>query len=142
MSAFRSPSPTEPLSLATVLVGRLTCVTDMVKLSVVIAKAQGQIATRCPAAMLADRACESWVRRNHPESGDYAKPGQPACLLHKPQTARRNPDAITYMRVHDHRPVLNVVHAYLGDHTLLRHNWSCADQNTGSTRRRAVTRDR
>lgn len=115
---------------------------DIVKLPVVIAKPQGQIATLCPAAMLADRACESWVRSNHPESGDYAKPGQPACLLHKPQTARRNPDAITYMLVHRHRLGLDVVHVYLGDHTLLRHNWCCADQNTGSTRRRAVTRNR
>jgi hypothetical protein len=114
----------------------------IVKLPVVIAKPQGQIAPRLPSTMLADRACESWVRRNHPESGDDAEPGQSACLLHKPQTARRNPDAITYMRVHGHRPGLDVVHVYLGDHTLLRHNRSCADQNTGSTRRQAVTRNR
>lgn len=39
-------------------------------------------------------------------------------------------------------PGFDVVHVYVGDQTLVRHNWSCADQNTGSTRRRAVTRNR
>ena len=101
MSAFRSPSPTEPLSLVTVLVGRLTHVTRHVK----AARCHREAARSnrdpgSPAAMLADRACESWIRRNHPESGDYAKPGQPACLPHKPQTARTEPLELSHRISH------------------------------------------
>ena len=101
MSAFRSPSPTEPLSLVTVLVGRLTHVTRHVK----AARCHREAARSnrypgSPAAMLADRACESWIRRNHPESGDYAKPGQPACLPHKPSSARTEPLELSHRISH------------------------------------------